>query len=85
MQIAHALLPLCTIQRSVSLPGQINDLADKLEMWDTSPGRSSLLMQEATASTASTDRKTEDKLVKATKVRRIACPTRHIVSLVAKI
>ena len=53
--------------------GQINDLADKLEMWDTGPGRSTLLMQEAAAAssssaTATTDKKTEDKLVKATKV-----------------
>ena len=54
--------------------GQINDLADKLETWEAGPGRSSSLMMQEAATTAaaaaasSADKKTEDKLVKATKV-----------------
>ncbi len=48
--------------------GQINDLADKLEMWESGMGRSAMVMQDSGSTSASSDKKTEDKLVKATKV-----------------
>ncbi len=44
------------------LAGQINDLADKLEMWDNSVGRSALVL-----AADGTDKKAEEKLVKATR------------------
>ena len=52
--------------------GQINDLADKLETWDSSLSRSSStstygLGAGVTGSLDPVDKKTEDKLVKATK------------------
>ena len=53
---------MCTIMHIVPYLGQINDLAAKLDSWDTNSGRGGYSLNQEGA-----DKKAEDKLGKATK------------------